>query len=146
MLSLSLLDLVVFVILCTQKLKLCRGHLFSNAVKIMLFISDKQYYGPIKWCRMARSIHLFKILGMLVPENVKLKQNFIWDIIEVDWKEVNMTLNGNKVTITKSVTIMCREKFKIRSMIEGEPLIFHIILKQGFTWFTLASNNPPETV
>ena len=59
MLSFSILGLVLFVILKSRKLKLCRGHLFSNAVKIMLFISDAQYYVPIKLCRMAGSIHLF---------------------------------------------------------------------------------------
>ena len=58
-------------------LKLCRRHLFFNAVKIMLFISDKQYYVPVKLYRMAKNIHLFKIIGRLVPENVKLKWNFI---------------------------------------------------------------------
>ena len=108
MLGLSLLGLIVFVILGTQKLKLCIGHLLSNTVKIMLFISEEQYYVPIKLCRMAGGIHLFKIADTLVPENIKLKQNFIWDIIEIDWKEVNMTLNGNKVNLPKSVTI----KFK----------------------------------
>ena len=71
----------------------------------MLFISDAQYYVPIKLCRMAESICLFKITGTLVTENVKLKQNFIWDIIEIDWKGVNMTLNGNKVNLPNSVTI-----------------------------------------
>ena len=68
------------------------------------------------------------------------------DIIEIDWEEVNMTLNENRVNLPKSVTIKFREKFKIRSMIEGEALLFHIIVKQGFTSFTLASNHPPETV
>ena len=63
----------------------------------MSFISDEQYYVPIKLYRMVGSIYLFKITGTLVPENVKLKQNFIWDIIEIDWKEVNVTLNKNKV-------------------------------------------------
>ena len=45
-------------------------HLFSNAVKIMLFISDAQYYVPVKLCRTAESIHLFKIKGILTPEHV----------------------------------------------------------------------------
>ena len=31
-------------------------------------------------------------------------------------------------------------------MIEEEPLLFDIMLKQGFTWFTFASNSPTETV
>ena len=37
-----------------------------------------------------------QITGTLTPENVKLKTNILWDIIVLDWKEVNMTLNGNK--------------------------------------------------
>ena len=72
-LSISILGLVSFAVLHTRKLKLCRTHLFSNAVKIMLFISDVQFYVPIKLCKTAESIHLFKITGMLKPENVKLK-------------------------------------------------------------------------
>ena len=39
----------------------------------MLFISEEQYYLPVKLCRMAESIHLFNITGTLAPENVKLK-------------------------------------------------------------------------
>ena len=60
-LSLSILGLVIFIILKSKKLQLFRGQLFSNAVKIMLFISDTQYYVPIKLCNMAGSIHLFKL-------------------------------------------------------------------------------------
>ena len=73
MLSLSLSGLTFFVILHTQKIKLYRGHLFSNTIKIMLFISEEQYYVPIKLCRTAGSIHLFKIPSTSVPESVKLK-------------------------------------------------------------------------
>ena len=80
--------------------------MFSNAVKIMLFISDAQNHVPVKLCRITGSIHLFKITGILFPENVKLKQNFIWDIIEIDRKGVNITLNGNKVNLPNSVTII----------------------------------------
>ena len=41
----------------------------------MLFISDTQYYVPIKLCRTAGSLHTFEITGMLTPENIKLKRN-----------------------------------------------------------------------
>ena len=69
-----------------QKTKLCRGCTFSNAVKIMIFISDVQYYIPIKLCKATGSIHLFKTIGMLKPENIKLNRNYIWDTLEIDWK------------------------------------------------------------
>ena len=63
MLSQSILGIVVFIIINDRKLRLFRGHLFSNAIKIVLFISDAQYYMPVKLCRTAGSIHLFNITG-----------------------------------------------------------------------------------
>ena len=58
MLSLSILGIIIFSILNTSKSKLSRGHLFSNAVKIILFISDVQYYVQVKLCRTAGSMHI----------------------------------------------------------------------------------------
>ena len=112
----------------------------------MLFISDVQYYVPIKLGKTIGSIHLFKITGMLKQENVKLKWNYIWDIIEIDWKEVNMTCNENKINLPRSITIKFRDKFKIRHMMKREPLPFKIILRQGFNFFSLASFDPPNYV
>ena len=76
MLSLSVLDIVTFIILNAKKWKLFRGHLFSNAVKTMLFISDAWYYVPVKLCRTPGSIHLFKITRKLIPEHVNLKKKY----------------------------------------------------------------------
>ena len=47
-LSISIIRLVIFAILQVRRIKYCRGQLFSNVVKIMLFISYVQYYVPIK--------------------------------------------------------------------------------------------------
>ena len=74
-------------ILHYRKSKFCKGHTFSNIVKIMIFISDVQNYIPIKLCITAGSIHLFKITGMLKTENIKLNKNYIWDMLEIDWKK-----------------------------------------------------------
>ena len=68
----KILGLVKVAILHYRKSKLCRGHMSSNTVKTMIFISDVQYYVPIKLCKTTGSIHLFKIIGMLKPENIKL--------------------------------------------------------------------------
>ena len=84
----------------------------------MLFISDAQYYVPVKLSRTAGSIHLFKITGKLTPEHVKLKRNILWDVIELDWKEVNMILNGSKINIPASVIRPLRDKFKIRWIVK----------------------------
>ena len=76
--ALTVLGLAMDAILHYSKSKLCRGCTFSNAVKIMVFISDVQNYIPIKLCKPAGSIHLFKITGMLKAENIKLNKNYIW--------------------------------------------------------------------
>ena len=89
-LILTILGLVMIAIPHYRKSKLCRGHMFSNAVKIMIFISDVQYYVLMKLCKTAGSIHLFKITGMIKSENIKLNQNSIWDTLEIDWKELLM--------------------------------------------------------
>ena len=86
-----------------RKTSFCKGHLFSNNTKILLFISNAHSYVPIKLCKVARSIHLFQIKGRLNPKNVKLKKNWIWDILEINWSDISITLNDNEINLPRSV-------------------------------------------
>ena len=61
-LSISIMGLVIFTILQVRRIKLCTGQLFSNAVKIMLSISDVQNYVPIKLCKTAVTFIYLKLL------------------------------------------------------------------------------------
>ena len=81
---LTVLSLILVTFLHYRKSKFCKGHRFSNAVKIMLFISDVQNYILVKLCKAAGSIHLFKISGTLKAENIKLNRNYLWDTQEID--------------------------------------------------------------
>ena len=94
---LTILSLAMVTILHYRKLKFCRGHTFSNAVKIMVFISDVWNYIPIKLCKTADSIHLFKITGILKAENIKLNKNDIWNTLQIDWIEITVTFNENEI-------------------------------------------------
>ena len=76
-LSITMIGLIIFAILQLRRIKLCTGQLFSNIVKIMLFISDIQYYIPVKLCKTAVSIHLFKITGKITMDKVKLNKYYI---------------------------------------------------------------------
>ena len=78
---------------------------FSNAVKIIIFISDVQNYVPINLCKTAGSIHLFKIKGTLKTRNIKLNKNYLWDTLEIYWKEVTVTFNDNKIELPRIVAI-----------------------------------------
>ena len=103
----------------------------------MLFISDIQKYVPIKLCKTAGSIHLFKIKGTLNTRNVKLNKNYLWDTLDIDWKEVRVTFNDNKIELLRIITIRIRDKIKVRRLMSSEPLIFHIMIRLGITWFNL---------
>ena len=63
-----------------RKTSLFKGCLFSNNTKILLFVSSTHSYVPIKLCRVAESIHLFKIRGRLNPDYVRLNKTWIWDV------------------------------------------------------------------
>ena len=120
-----------------RKSKFCKGRLFSNNTKILLFVSNTHTYVPIRLCRTAGSIHLFKIKGRLNPEKVKLKKNWIWDVLEIDWSDVTITLNDNEIGLPSSVIIPFRERYRARTLLRKHPLVFYVMLKQGKTWFGL---------
>ena len=111
LLLLILLGIVFIVINKIRKSNLFRGHLFSNITKVMLCISDKQSNVLVNLCKIAGSIHLFRIRGRLTPECINFKRNWIWDVLEIDWKEVRVTLNRNEVNLPTSVKILFRSRF-----------------------------------
>ena len=103
--TLTILSLIIVTFLHYRKSNFCKGHRFSNVVKIMIFISDVQNYVPIKLCKTAGSIQIFKIVGTLKAKNIKLIKNYLWDTLEMDWKEVTVTVNGDKIDLPRVVTI-----------------------------------------
>ena len=120
-----------------RKTRFCKGHLFSNNTKILLFISNTHSYVPIKLCIVAGSIHLFKIRGRLKPEHVKIRKNWIWDVLEIDWSNVSITLNDNEIVLPSLVIIPFKERYRARKLLRKHLLLFYIMLKQGKTWFSL---------
>ena len=96
---LTVLSMVIIAFLHYRKSGLCKGYRFLNAIKIILFISDIQNYVPIKLCKTAGSIHLFKIKGTLKSVDIKLNKNYLWDTLEIDWNGVTVTFNNNKIEL-----------------------------------------------
>ena len=109
MLTIITLGMLYLVTNKLRKSSFFKGHLFSNNTKILLLISNTHSYIPIKLCRVARSIHLFRIRGRLNGESVKLKKNWIWNVLEIDWSNVNITLNDNDIDLPSSVIISFKE-------------------------------------
>ena len=137
MLTIITLGMLYLVTNKLRKSSFFKGHLFSNNTKILLFVSNTHSYVPIKLCRVAGSIHLFRIRGRLNTENVKLKKNWIWDVLEIDWSNISITLNDNEIDLPSSVIIPFKERYRARRLLRKHPLLFYVMLKQGKTWFSL---------
>ena len=67
--------------------------------------------------------------------------------LEIDWRVVGMTINGNAINLPTLVVIPLRDKFRARKLLRRQPLFFHVMLKQGKTWFMVGHNdrNPSIT-
>ena len=128
-LSIVMTRLIIFAILQLRRIKLCRGQLFLNRVKVMLFISDIQYYIPVKLCKTASSIHLFKITGKITTDKVKLNKYYVWVILEIYWREVKVTFNGKVINLPQSITIKLWDKFKVRLNDEKSTTTFSFNVK-----------------
>ena len=151
-----------FILLCVlfltieklYRMPIFRKYHYSNTIKIMIFFSDIKSYVPIKLCKTSGSIHLFKLTGSINKENITLHKNTLWDVMEIDWQPVVVTLSGNVINLPGSVIIPFRDKFKIRWIIKSRPLLLHLMLKQGQTWYPLSNirdmmeieNNMPQSV
>ena len=74
--------------------------------------------------------------------------------MEIDWRLVTISLSGNIINLPGSVIISFRDKFKIRWIIKSRPLLLHLMLKQGKTWYPLSNvrdmmeieNNAPHSI
>ena len=128
MLTIIILGMLYIVTNKRRKSSFFKGCLFSNNTKILLFISNTHSYVPIKLCRVARSIHLFRIRGRLNLESVKLKKNWIWDVLEIDWSNVNITLNDNDIHLPSSVIIPFKKCYRAKRPLRKHPLLFYIML------------------
>ena len=104
-LTLILLGIIFFIIEKVHKMPIFRKHQYSNTIKVLIFISNIKSYVLIKLCKITGSIHLFKLMGSLQKEDIMLHRNKVWDILEIDWKNVTLTVNGNVINLPGSVIV-----------------------------------------
>ena len=142
---LLIIHLAVMTIMSTAKVRKSRifkGKLFSNSIKVKLFIADNHCYIPLHLNKLAGSVHLLKLYGILMKENLILRKNWIWDILEIDWTDVYLLQDHKEINLPVTVAIPLYYKYKIRQLLKHsrkDPLHLYIILKQRKSWLSLES-------
>ena len=138
-----ILNLVIVVSLLLRNIKnsvFFWGQPFSNMVKIKLFLADTKSYVSLHLNQLAGNTHLFKLTGELSLENVTLKKNWIWDVLEIKWKNICIVLNNKEVHFPTTLLIPFIHKLKVRKPFGKRDLMHvYIMLKQRKSWYNLES-------
>ena len=107
-------------------------------VKIKLFLADTKSYLSLNLNQSARNMHLFKLMGELLPNDVILKKNWIWDVLEVKWGNTHITLNNKEIHLPTTLQVPCIHKVKVRKLFDKRSLMhIYIMLKQRKSWYNL---------
>ena len=130
---LMILNLVIVLLLLLRKIKksiFFWGQPFSNMVKIKLFLADTKSYISLDLNQLAGNTHLFKLTGELSLENVTLKKNWIWDVLEIKWGDICIVLNNKGVHLPTTLLIPFIHKLKVRELFGKRDLMhMYIMLK-----------------
>ena len=73
---------------------------------------------------------------------IHLHTALLYITLEIDWIEVTVTFNDNKIELPRIVAIRIWDKIKVRRLMNREPFIFHMMIRQGITWFNLETEIP----
>ena len=136
-----ILNLVIVVSLLLRKIKksiFLLGQPFSNMVKIKLFLANTKSYVLLNLNQSAGNTHLFKLMDELSPNDVILKKNWIWDVLEVKWGNTLITLNNKEIHLSTTLLVPLIHKVKVRKLFDKINLMhIYIMLKQRKFWYNL---------
>ena len=59
----------------------------------------------LNYAKTSGSIHLFKLMGHLQRKDVSLHRNKVWDILDINWRNITVMVNGNIINLPGSVII-----------------------------------------
>ena len=139
--NLAILTIMAFAKL--RKSRIFKGKLFSNTIKVKLFVADNHCYIPLHLNKLAGSVHLFKLHSILTKENIVLKKNWIGDVLEIDWTDVYLLQDHKEINLPVTVVIPIYYKYKLRQLLKKstttDPLHLYIMLKQRKSWLNLES-------
>ena len=109
-------------------------------VKIKLFLADTKSYVSLDLNQVAGNTHLLKLTGDLSLENVIIKKNWIWDVLEIKWEDIHIVLNDKEVHLPTTLLIPFIHMLKVRKLFGKRDLMHvYIMLKQRKSWYNLES-------
>ena len=141
---LMILNLVIVVLLLLRKIKksiFFQEQLFSNMVKIKLFLADHKVPCFIRSKQNSCKYPFIQIDSRTVLDNNTLRKNWIWDVLEIRWDDIHIILNDKDTHLPTTLVIPLIHKLKVRKLFSKRDLLHvYIMLKQRKSWYNLESD------
>ena len=106
-----------------------KDKIISGRCKVLCIIRSKQN----SW-----KTHLFKLTGELFLDNITLRKNWIWDMLEIQWDDIHILLNDKDIHLPTTLEIPLIHKLKVRKLFSKRNLLHvYVMLKQRKSWYNL---------
>ena len=135
---------LIYVIRKARKFKLLYADHYVNTSGLYIFFSNMQILCSYKLCTLNGTMLTIKVNGKIDMENILLKKSILWDILEIDWKDLTVYIKNKTYNLPKSITISLTDKLKLRRMMKKKELTCHLMLKQGLNWYMIKPENKNE--
>jgi hypothetical protein len=122
-----------------------KGYRYDRHCTIYLFISNCHYYAPIKLRASTGPLHLFTTINPLIPAQVSLRKQLIWDVLQIDWGITTVNAGYDKISMPAQVAIPLLDKYRLRYNLVAKEIQVHLMIKQGVNWYKVTETAPPIT-
>ena len=100
----------------------------SKLKALVATMADTKSYVSLDLNKIARNTHLFKLTGELSLENVALRKNWIWDVLEIRWDDICIILNEKKIHLPTTLIIPLLHKLKVRKLFGKRGLLHMYVM------------------
>ena len=112
------------------------GAQYSRCCTMYFFLYHDDYYAPLKIKSLSGHIHMYKMENRLMPGQLTLQRNCLWDTVTIDWENVQILKHDEPVVMPVTVTVLLSHKIKMWNILNTEFEI-QVTLKKGNDWINI---------
>ena len=113
-----------------------RGYKNSRCCTMYFFLYHDDFYAPLKIKSLSGHIHMYKMENKLMPGQLTLQRNWLWDTVTIDWESVQILKHDEPVAMPVTVTVPLAHKIKTWNILNTEFEI-QVTLKKGNDWINI---------
>ena len=113
-----------------------RGYKYSRNYTFYQFVFCDHYYSPLKICPLRGHLQNYKIEDSGTYLELTLNKNWIYDIVNISWGDIQVLENQIPIKLPRTVSIPLRHKIKNRRMMSFDWDVQYMV-KQGPNWYNL---------